>query len=263
MISVSTDDEGKKYTVRLSSSLVNILLVGVVNFLKDKKAVRAFAGVLGFTCLIVGAILYISPAWVFDKVSPPLLVTGLILSFVAILSGPNFLLFVGEPIEVKERKAAEEQIKDSKDPYSSLDLDIKRLNEYYAINQSQARGSFRWAVFAMMCGFATIIAGIWIFYLKVETPDTFLTSLSTAGGMVINIISGTFLYLHNKTQKRSLFYYGQLIRIQQLGLAIRLAESHENPEEKAKSKNKVIDEVLAIIKNTSEIDAKSAVRETS
>jgi peptidoglycan/LPS O-acetylase OafA/YrhL len=262
MIRVSTNEQGNIYSVRLSGTIFNVILVGIVNYLKERKKIRAVAAVAGFIFLAIGSITYIIPEWIFNKLSPPLLVIGGLLLFSAILSGDRFILVVGDPPEVIERREAEEHIKDTKDPYASLNLDIKRLNEYYAINQSQARGSFRWAVFAMLCGFATIIAGIWIFYIKKDSPDTFLTSLSTASGLVINIISGTFLYLHNKTQKRSLFYYGQLIRIQQLGLAIRIAETHSDEREKTIAKNKVIDEILSIVKMTSEADAKAIKNET-
>ena len=143
---------------------------------------------------------------------------------------------IGSPKEVEEREKAEEEAGDSPDPYNFLELAQKRLNEYYAINQSQARGSFRWAVFAMFIGLSTIVAGGWIFYLG-DTPNTFLTSLSTAAGVVVNAISGLYLYLHNRTQRRALFYYNQLVRIQNLGLAIRLAESHDDAAQKADAKN--------------------------
>jgi len=237
MISVTTSPEGPKYQVRLSGTIFNLLIVGVVNYLREKNTLRTVLVILGFACLLIGVFSYLTPDWYFNKISIPFLAGGFSFAFAAILSGQNFSLYVGESIEVQERKEAEQHLRGSKDPFSTLDLDVKRLNEYYAINQSQARGSFRWAIFTMLCGFATIMAGIWIFYIQKETPDTFLTSLSTAGGLVINIISGTFLYLHNKTQRRSLFYYGQLVRIQQVGLAIRLSETHEQQKDKQRIKS--------------------------
>lgn len=262
MLDVSSEEKSGKYVVRLSGSITNLILIGIVSYLKDSKYLRPVAGFLGFASLIVGAITYIIPEWMFNKISMPLLLFGVGLTFASVLSGKNFHLIIGETREVEERKEAEEHIKDNKDPYSSLDLDVKRLNEYYAINQSQARGSFRWAIFAMLCGFFTIIGGVWFFYLDKETPNTFMASLTTAAGLFTNFISGTFLYLHNKTQRRSLYYYGQLIRIQQLGLAIRLAENHEENKEKTDSKNKVINELLQIVKTTAELDAKSINKET-
>jgi hypothetical protein len=156
----------------------------------------------------------------------------------------------------------EEQLGTSQDPFEWLELDSKRLSAYYAINQSQARGSFRWAVFAMFCGFATIIVGVWVFYLR-DTPDSFLTSLSTATGLVINLVSGLFLYLHNRTQRRSLLYYGQLIRIQQMGLAIRLAETQPTDSDRVAARTRIIDELLAITKLTADRDTSEAVRKST
>ena len=259
---MSSEQNSGKYVVRLTGGLPDLLIIGIVSFLKDSKFFRSLAGFFGFTFILLCVATYIITGWGFNKYSILFLIFGIGLSFVAILSGKNFHLYIGETREVEERKEAEEHIRDNKDPYSSLDLDVKRLNEYYSINQSQARGSFRWAIFAMLCGFFTIIGGIWYFYLRNEEPDTFMASLSTAAGLVTNIISGTFLYLHNKTQRRSLYYYGQLIRIQQLGLAIRLAENHENSKDKTDSKNKVINELLQIVKTTAELDAKSINRES-
>jgi hypothetical protein len=187
-------------------------------------------------------------------------VCGVGLLMLAIMSTGNFSLYIGDIKEVEERERAEEEVRELQDPYSSLELAQKRLNEYYAINQSQARGSFRWAVFAMFVGLSTIVAGIWIFYLG-DTPSTFLTSLSTAAGIVVNVISGLYLYLHNRTQKRALYYYNQLVRLQNLGLSIRLAESHTDENQKTDAKNRVINEILSVIKTTAIQESKAITTE--
>jgi hypothetical protein len=70
-----------------------------------------------------------------------------------------------------------------------------------------------------------------------------------------------YLYLHNKTQRRSLFYYGQLVRLQQLGLAIRLAESHEDSTLRAEAKNSVIKDILTIARETALHDVAQAAKE--
>jgi len=268
MIRVSQGESGSRYDIRLSGSLVNVLIVGIVSFLRDRRVLRALTGGLGTFTFFIGIFFFLfHPYTAFGdqlgRLSTPMIAAGFALLMSAILSGGRFNLYLGEPPEVEERREAEEEIGDSRDPYAWLDLDSKRLNEYYAINQSQARGSFRWAVFAMFCGLATIVSGIWLFYFRTESPDKFLTSLSTAAGVVINIVSGLFLYLHNKTQRRSLYYYGQLVRVQQLGLVIRLAESHDKPEDRAEAKNKVISEVLGIVRLSAELDTKEAAKEAA
>lgn len=267
MITATQTEGGPRYDIRLSGSLINLLIVGIVTYLRDRWFVRPFVGALGTIGLLVGGFLFLfSPFIAFHDsaraLSTPMIAAGFGLLMSVILSGSRFNLFLGEPPEVAERKEAEETLGQSRDPYASLELDSKRLNEYYVINQSQARGSFRWAVFAMFCGLTTIVTGVWIFYLREGTPDTFLTSLSTAAGVVINVISGLYLYLHNKTQRRSLYYYGQLVRLQQLGLAIRLAESHDAIEDKAAAKNRVIDDILAIVRSSADRDSAEAATES-
>lgn len=263
MLRISRTEEGNRYDILLTGSLTNLLIVGIVVYLKENKILRNIASIAGSLSLFAGGLLFILPNMFLYRYSAPFLLGGFGLTICAILAGNRFNLFIGDAPEVQERKQAELTIKDSKDPYASLELDSKRLSEYYAINQSQARGSFRWAVFAMFCGLSTIVAGIWIFYLRQDTPDTFLTSLTTAAGVVINAISSLYLYLHNKSQRRSLYYYGQLVRTQQLGLAIRLAESHEDATERTKSKNRVIDDILAIVRRTAEVDSTDSGKESA
>jgi hypothetical protein len=47
----------------------------------------------------------------------------------------------------KERQIAEKKFEESNTPEDALNLDLKRLDEYYVINQAQARSSFRWQSF--------------------------------------------------------------------------------------------------------------------
>lgn len=72
-----------------------------------------------------------------------------------------------------------------------------------------------------------------------------MAALSTAAGCVVNLISGLFLYLHSKTQDRSLLYYEQLARLQKLSIAMRLVEAHKDPDKQTEARNLVIRELLA------------------
>ena len=48
MIRVSTNEQGNIYSVRLSGTIFNVILVGIVNYLKERKKIRAVAAVAGF-----------------------------------------------------------------------------------------------------------------------------------------------------------------------------------------------------------------------
>lgn len=269
---IESETEAGQFRVRLNRSISSLFIVASTGFLKNRKVLRTIVGVIGILLIFVGAIIFLTGSIdtligrVIIKISksdaPFITLFGGAALLLAILATEKFTLYIGRPKEVEEREEAEAQASDSHDPYNSLDLAQKRLNEYYAINQSQARGSFRWAVFAMFVGLSTIVAGIWIFYLG-DTPNTFLASLSTAAGVVVNTISGLYLYLHNKTQRRALFYYNQRVRVQNLGLAIRLAESHNDDTQKAEARNKVIGEILTVIRNTAIEEVKSLAAETN
>ena len=176
--------------------------------------------------------------------STVLMIGGVLLLWSATVSGPTFRLAFPTQDASNERKLAERQFEDSKTPEGALKVDLKRINEYYTINQKQAISSFRWAIFSMLLGLGTIIAGIWFFYLRNASPDTFMASLSTAAGCVINLISGLFLYLHTKTQERSLYYYQQLARIQKLSVAITLIEADSDEANKREGRNLVIRELI-------------------
>lgn len=233
-----------RFKLTLNGSLFSVVRYGIVLFLRENVWARTSAAIIATGLLVLATVIFmgITPG---TSMAAIFLVFGAaeLIWFVTV-AGREFEVSFESQDATRERQKAEQQLKDSNDPNDVLTLDFKRLNEYYIINQNQAKSSFRWAVFAMLFGFTTIIAGIWLFYFKRDVPDTFMASLSTAAGLVVNFVSGLFLYLHHKTQERSLHYYRQLSRIQNIALAMRLADAQPNEEAKIKSRAKVIDQLL-------------------
>lgn len=237
----------------LGSSRSSAVNYGVIEFLRGHPVWRVVAAVLGIAFAVVASGLWLIPAYVGFKITPttPTFIFALLflvvpwLLWVATVSGPDFQLVFPVAQASKERQIAEKEFDESKTPKDALNLDLKRLNEYYVINQAQARSSFRWAVFSMFVGFGTIIVGIWLFYFRGTQPDKFMAALSTAAGCIVNLISGLFLYLHSKTQDRSLHYYEQLARLQKLSIAMRLVEDHKEADKQAEARDLVIRELLA------------------
>jgi hypothetical protein len=219
---------------------------GIVEFLRVHPAWRRTVAVLGIL-LCVGAVASFAglkiPNLRFSFL--PCFIVGPWLLYIATISGSQFEVVFPQRQAAEERKEAEKKYEQSKTVEDALRLDFTRLNEYYVINQGQARSSFRWAVFSMLLGFGTIICGIWFFYLRTSQPDVFMASMSTAAGIVVNIISASFLYLHSKTQDRSLHYYQQLVGLQKLALAIRLCGTHEEPDARHEARNLVISALIS------------------
>jgi hypothetical protein len=225
---------------------------GIVEFLRTHTTWRCIAGALGFITFALAFIGWGFTGWGLDfKIAGltvyflPLLIMGSSLLYVATISGKHFEVTFPPIQAAQEREKAERDFEQSKTVADALKLDLSRLNEYYVINQSQARSSFRWAVFSMLLGFGTIISGIWLFYFRGAQPNVFMASLSTAAGFVVNLVSALFLHLHSKIQERSLHYYEQLARLQNLSIAIRLVESHEEPTARQEARNLVIRELVS------------------
>jgi hypothetical protein len=237
-----------RYTVKMNGPW-SVQTYGIVEFLRVRPTCRVIVGTLG---VLFGLAAVYSLAFKIPYVTTPgfdvavclAIITAWLLRITTI-SGKNFELVFPDERASQERKVAEEQFDKSQNAEDALNLDLKRLNEYYTINQTQARSSFFWAIFCMLLGFSTIIVGIWIFYFRRSQPDQFVAGLSTAAGIVGNLISGMFLYLQSKTQERSLQYFEQLTRLQRLAIAKKMVDDHTDTEKKTEARNLVISELLA------------------
>lgn len=235
-----------RYTVKLGTSNWSVATYGIVEHLRIHRVARTLVAILG-----IGIGLFSIASLMglkmddFESYAIPLLLFVVPwLLWVATVSGPAFQLVFPAEQAKQETQQAEKKFEASNTPEDALNLGLKRLNEYYVINQNQARSSFRWAIFSMFVGFGTIIAGIWFFYLYSAAPDKFMAALTTAAGCVVDLISGLFLYLHSRTQERSLVYFEQLAGLQRVILAIRLVSEHRDPQKQTEARNLVIRELL-------------------
>lgn len=242
-----------RYTIRLRGSQVNIALFGVIEFVRTRPVLRIILAALGIGIAAAGvATFFVSrgSSSSFPKTTGLFEFGGIAIAatsclWAATVSGPRFKLVLSfEPEKAKEElREAEEEFEDSNEPEDALKVDLARLNEYYIMNQSQVRSSFRWAKFSMVVGFITIIAGIWLFYFRAVQPDKFMAGISTAAGCVVNLVSGLFFYLCFKMQERATSYYEQLSQLQKLYVAIRMVDSYE-PSEQTRARDLVLQELL-------------------
>lgn len=223
---------------------------GVIEYLRVHPFLRWIIGFFGVSACIGAAATaggFKIPG--FSIAIMPLMIGGPWLIYVATLSGKHFRVIFPPIQAAQEREKAEKQFEKTKTVDDALRLDFTRLNEYYAINQNQARSSFRWAIFSMILGFGTIISGIWLFYFRKDHPDIILASLSTAAGCIVNLVSALFLHLHSKIQAHSLHYFDQLSRLQNLSIAIRLVEEHHDQQSKQEARNLVIRELILSVQD--------------
>lgn len=237
-----------KYNITLDGSRWSVGTYGIVEFLRGKWYLRGLLATtsIALTLLAATQIMGFKPYGLSVPFAYAVAITTVPwLLWIATISGNDFTLLFPSKKAEDEREQAERTFEQTAAPEDAIDLDMKRLNEYYVINQAQAKSSFKWAVFSMLLGFGTIVIGIWLFYFRNDKPDVFMSSLSTAAGMVVNIVSGLFLYLHNKTQNRALLYYQQLAQVRRVAIAMRLVEAHKDRQAQVEARNLVINYLLS------------------
>jgi len=237
-----------RFTVTMTGAQWSVATFGIVEFLRRNTWARITTAVLGVGIGAVSVMKFIGYGIPYVPANSMFVVLFFVvpwLLWIATVSGPDFVLVFPTQQASKERENAEAKFEASPTPEDALVLDQKRLNEYYVINQNQARSSFRWAIFSMLLGLGTIIAGIWVFYFRVVQPDKFMASLSTAAGLVVNVISCFFLFLYSKTQDRSLYYYQQLAAMQKFSMAMRLVDAHTDVNEQKVARDLIIKELIS------------------
>lgn len=141
----------------------------------------------------------------------------------------------------EERKRINERLAEKPKPdiLDTIQLSLNQLNEYYTINKSQARNSFSFSVFAIVIGLATIVGGIWLFYLR-DTPRIELTAITSLAGVLTQFIGGAYFYLYRRSQEQLNFFFGQLVKMQDTMLSVKLCEQVQPVERQVELREKII-----------------------
>jgi hypothetical protein len=130
-----------------------------------------------------------------------------------------------------QRKDLEDKLRQNDSPgvewFDSLELNLNHLSEYYALNKSQSRNSFRMGVGAVMAGGVALLVGVALLYH--DPRGISAGTFTSIGGVVIQFIGGSCFYLYNKSRVQIEFFYQKLNSLQGNMLAVRLCEQIEDP----------------------------------
>ena len=237
---MSNESHEWKYWCNLSGlGLFGVAIYGAAEYLRGKRLFRGVVATLGV--LMVLAHPLASSGIKLPIVGVPWII-GLLLICLAVISGKDFYLNFSSQAEEDEIRATEEKLENASDPEQFISLDKERLNEYYTINQAQAKASYRWAIFGIVCGIPLVLYSIWAFSLA-PSSNKLAPQLSAGGGIAANIVSGLFLRLHSKTQDVALKYHDQLMKLQRLQMAMRLAKGLSDENDKKIAVGKIIDKL--------------------
>lgn len=119
---------------------------------------------------------------------------------------------------VEKRRDAEGTLKSSPTDVSAIVLlNMAKLDEYYALNKSQARNSFLASIVAVSIGFVVLV-----FSIRYSQGSRIVPG--AISGVLLQFIGGAFFVMYNKSLDQLNFFYGKLVRLQDTMLAVQQCE---------------------------------------
>lgn len=104
-------------------------------------------------------------------------------------------------------------------------INFKYIDRYYLQTQIQADKSFLMSAVAAFVGLLIIIAGIVLMYFgKATSASVTPAHITTATGVICEVIAALFFYLYNRTTMSMTAYHQKLVLTQNIGLALRITQ---------------------------------------
>lgn len=146
----------------------------------------------------------------------------------------------------KERKEilGSDENADSISIRERITLSLNKLTEYYAVNINQARTSFFFSIGALVVGFGTIVAAVWL-YLSNPTSNITVSVISGISGLIVQTIAGTYLFVYNRSIIQINLFYAQLNKIQDVMLAVEIAEDIIDPKTKEQMYIEIVQSLIS------------------
>lgn len=144
-----------------------------------------------------------------------------------------------------QRKMLEYEAEDVKEEVkedifeNSIKMSYKYLDQYYLQTREQAQRGFFVTVCVAILGAILIGVGIATMFWG-QTQPSYVTC---GAGVITEFIAAIFFYLYNRTVSSMCKYHNKLVISQNISIALKVAESLPS-DDKAKAKNKIIDELL-------------------
>ncbi|MGG1339032.1 hypothetical protein GH892_03020 [Bacillus thuringiensis] len=229
-----------------------LLLELITNTLREKKKARIFFLVASLAAFVMSAftLIYLRGNLKDYEVGINIFIS--LCSF-AIFSA-SLLAFSKEPINFKnpldieleklseereqlKAKVQGEDIKVKNNVFNTIQLNLNQTTEYYTINKSQAKQSFRASIFAIVIGLITLVVGIWFMFYK---ENITMATISAISSVLLEAIGGMYFYVYRKSLEQLNFFYDKLERTQDTMVAIELTNNISDDAKKMELQEKVI-----------------------
>ena len=157
------------------------------------------------------------------------------------------LLFANSQRETIARKNKEEKEAEyfrERDLISFLRYSLKQIEEYYVINKNQARYTYWAALFVSLLGFLGISGSIYSWQNNIDSLQAFVPIIGILSGIILEFIAFSILNIYKATLQQLNSYFVQLVRLQELLLAIELSDQLSTKESKDSYKKFVVKTLL-------------------
>ncbi len=239
-----------------------LLLELITNTLREKKKARIFFLVTSLAAFVMSAftLIYLRGNLKDYEVGINIFIS--LCSF-AIFSA-SLLAFSKEPINFKnpldieleklseereqlKAKVQDKDIKVKNNVFNTIQLNLNQTTEYYTINKSQAKQSFRASIFAIIIGLTTLVVGIWFMFYK---ENITMATISAISSVLLEAIGGMYFYVYKKSLEQLNFFYDKLEKTQDTMVAIELTNNISDDAKKMELQEKVI---LNLIERSSSV----------
>lgn len=199
---------------------------------------------------IIAILFFTTSLLIVNKFSYKIDIWDIIIWFIAGIGfGAAFFLYTIMYYEMKEssirQNMLEYEAEDVKDEVkedifeNSIKMSYKYLDQYYLQTREQAQRGFFVTVCVAILGAILIGVGVATMFLG-QTEPSYVTC---GAGVITEFIAAVFFYLYNRTVSSMSKYHNKLVISQNISIALKVSESLPS-DDKAKAKNKIIDELL-------------------
>ncbi|WP_339183147.1 hypothetical protein MHB43_08035 [Paenibacillus sp. FSL H8-0317] len=122
---------------------------------------------------------------------------------------------------------------------SLVNINIENLSEYYSLVKKHTQKSFILSCTASASGFVLIILGLVFQYINRDYEN--ISFLVTCSGVVVELVSGLFFYLYNRTVRQLKDYHDSLLEVQNILLSFKLIEETGETSERLPLITKMIE----------------------
>ena len=119
-----------------------------------------------------------------------------------------------------------------------------RVDEYCAINQAQVKRSFSSSLLTLIVGSITLIAGIWLCYLRPDSTQVSVATLAAVGGLMTDFVGAGYFCIYRMSLQQQHVFVEKAQRSQDTLLLIRLLDEWTSVDSQSSLRHELIRSIM-------------------